>query len=597
MWRIEGLRVTRQHQNFFRDGLLLLLGMLCTAPADVHAANFTYRGAAYVSWSNSEYLTPDSGASLSDLSSTGANWASLLVTWYMPTKNATTIDADLSRTPSDAAVMQAIADMHARGLRVMLKPHVDVNDGNWRGTITPSDTDAWFASYATFITHYAALAQAQGVDLFCIGCELKTMTGSANSARWQSVIQNIRAAYAGPLTYAANAYQVGDEYLTVSFWPLLDLAGVDVYSPLTNHNDPTLPELLAAWHHDLLGEDMVATLRNWQATLNQPVLFTEIGYQSAQGTNTSPPYVNVATAIPDQQEQATCYEAAFETWTQEPWLKGMFWWGWAVSVPGPSDADYTARTKLAQTVMKNWYTALNTPPQIVSAPTASPTDAALLESISFSAAAVDPDGDAVLSNWDFGDATTAAGSIATHAYATAGTYTVTFTATDGKGGVSSAPVMVRIQGGGAVTEPPSTPADPPLTQPLKLTRVNLKLDFSRSGNDTLTLNGSLPLSTVPAAGTPLIVNIGGVIRATTFRPGRGAVIAFSKPRGGSLKFTLKWKNETLAATLAGSGLSGDQNAKNKSVPLVFTLVLNNVTYQTTRTLKFAARKGVSGIAR
>lgn len=44
----------------------------------------------------------------------------------------------------------------------------------------------------------------------------------------------------------------------------------------------------------------------------------------------------------------------------------------------------------------------------------------------------DPDGDALTFAWDFGDGAKAAGTTASHAYAAAGTYTVTVTASDGK---------------------------------------------------------------------------------------------------------------------------------------------------------------------
>ncbi len=44
----------------------------------------------------------------------------------------------------------------------MLKPHVDVKDGSWRGTIRPSDTAAWFSSYDVFLTRYARMAQSPG---------------------------------------------------------------------------------------------------------------------------------------------------------------------------------------------------------------------------------------------------------------------------------------------------------------------------------------------------------------------------------------------------------------------------------------------------
>jgi PKD repeat protein len=51
----------------------------------------------------------------------------------------------------------------------------------------------------------------------------------------------------------------------------------------------------------------------------------------------------------------------------------------------------------------------------------------------FHAAASDPDGDAVKLAWDFGDAQLATGPDPAHGYATAGTKTVTATATDPQG--------------------------------------------------------------------------------------------------------------------------------------------------------------------
>src|SRR4029453_16228423 len=44
-----------------------------------------------------------------------------------------------SRSNDDDAVRRAIAELHGLGLKVMLKPHVDVEDGTWRAQITPTD--------------------------------------------------------------------------------------------------------------------------------------------------------------------------------------------------------------------------------------------------------------------------------------------------------------------------------------------------------------------------------------------------------------------------------------------------------------------------
>ena len=89
--------------------------------------------------------------------------------------------------------------------------------------IAPGNPGAWFASYNNFITKYAAMAQQEHVELFCVGCEFKTLSHSQFQSNWTAVIGAIRTAYSGPLTYAANSNTLGDELFTVSFWPLLDL--------------------------------------------------------------------------------------------------------------------------------------------------------------------------------------------------------------------------------------------------------------------------------------------------------------------------------------------------------------------------------------
>ncbi len=41
------------------------------------------------------------------------------------------------------------------GCRLLLKPHIDIEDGTWRALLKPSNVDDFFASYKTFILHYA----------------------------------------------------------------------------------------------------------------------------------------------------------------------------------------------------------------------------------------------------------------------------------------------------------------------------------------------------------------------------------------------------------------------------------------------------------
>jgi hypothetical protein len=56
----------------------------------------------------------------------------------------------------------------------------------------------------------------------------------------------------------------------------------------------------------------------------------------------------------------------------------------------------------------------------------------------------DSNHDRLALTWDFGDGTTATGTAPTHTYSTAGTHTVTLTASDGRGGVKSASTTATI---------------------------------------------------------------------------------------------------------------------------------------------------------
>jgi glycosyl hydrolase family 113 len=317
-------------------------------------SGFTYRGLNHVSWWHDEYQYAGAQVSREQLTATNANWAGVLVTWYMEARDSTAIAPVALRTPTDESVVAAIRDLHGRGVKVMLKPHVDVLDGSWRGTIRPADATAWFASYDAFMTRQAALAQASGVEMLCVGTELATMSDARYLAQWSTIIGHVRTQYRGLLTYAANAVSAGDEFTSVSFWAQLDLAGLDAYTPLTDKADPSRDELVQGWSRNRNGENMVAAFRNWHASHGKPVLMTELGYRSADGTNRAP-WDWQASAPYDPGEQADCYDAAFRAWAPEAaWMRGIIWWDWDVPVPSANDTGYTPRNKPAEQVLVSW---------------------------------------------------------------------------------------------------------------------------------------------------------------------------------------------------------------------------------------------------
>ena len=317
-------------------------------------SNFAYSGITHVSWSQGEYSSTPGATSEDALAATGGNWAGVLVTWYQANKSASSI-AVASNTPTDTDVVAAITELHNKGLKVMLKPHVDGSDGSWRGTFLPSDPNAWFNSFNNFILHYATIAQSNHVELLCFGTEYALLTGANYLSYWTNTINLIRGVYTGKLAYAANATFAGDEFTSVAFWNLVDVIGLDAYFPLTNHGDPTLAELVAAWSNNKNGENVVAAITNFKGAYpTKPLIFTEIGYRSVAATNTAPWDFTMTGAV-DGIEQQNCYEAMYEVWSRQPTIMtGNFWWAWAVPPPSSSDTDYTPWNKPAQTVLQAW---------------------------------------------------------------------------------------------------------------------------------------------------------------------------------------------------------------------------------------------------
>ncbi len=348
--------------------LVAALGFVSATPAVLaqSQSGFVYNGLNYASYQANEYLNSSSAASA--MRATGANYAGVVVTQYVQTSTSNTIAPETATspgysgqyalTPTDSAVVSAIQSLQAQGLVVTLKPHVDSLDGVFRGSFKPSNVSAWFASYQTFILHYAQIASQNNVGTLVIGTELASLTGPTYKSYWETIITALRTQYPNlTLIYGANATSSNDEFTTVSFWADVDVIGVDGYFPLTNQTDPTVSALVAAWTNNKSGFNIVTALKNLQSTYNKPLIFTEIGYVSVSGTNEQP-YASIAGNY-DATEQQNCYEAFFQVFSaQSSWMKGVFWWDWSPSAPSANDTGYSPQNKPAGTVtLPKWFSS------------------------------------------------------------------------------------------------------------------------------------------------------------------------------------------------------------------------------------------------
>jgi len=319
------------------------------------------KGMSYAGWTSGAYADPKSNKSLARLAETNTEWVAICVCWYQKDIYSTEIYANSSRTPTTTSVEQTIARAHELGMNVMLKPMVDpenvgeIVDGEyiWRGLIgknfTVDERAQWFNSYANFINSFAELAEQYDVEMFCVGCEFASL--EKWNENWTQIIANVTQRYHGPITYAAHMWY----YKNIVWWGSVDYVGIDAYFPLTNKYDPTLNELKHSWN------TWANDIESWHSQVNNPILFTETGYRSYNGTNMEPGEPQNHTQSVDLQEQVDCYEAAFQTLWNRNWFYSFYWWHWQTdpNYGGPSNDDFTPQNKPVQYLITSWY-SLNT---------------------------------------------------------------------------------------------------------------------------------------------------------------------------------------------------------------------------------------------
>jgi hypothetical protein len=254
---------------------------------------------------------------------------------------------------TDAELISAISDIHDRGMCVMIKLHITPGLAPSK---QPLDINAFFATYAAFVNHYAVIAQANGVEFLCIGNEMNVVD-DANYSLWSALIQGVRKLYGGPLTLNSTP----QDYQTVPFWNLLDYISISAYFALSPTTSPSVAELVNAWSN-YQGSNYLNDIETLQASVNKPLMFTEVGYQSvdyaaSRFTLPAPNYNGVA--------QANCYEALLQVFESQPWFAGVFFWEWwpvpyGVGYGGYGDTGWTPQNKAAQDfLLLHW-----NPPQL-----------------------------------------------------------------------------------------------------------------------------------------------------------------------------------------------------------------------------------------
>ncbi len=257
---------------------------------------------------------------------------------------------------TDAGIRTLARQADSLGMGLILKPHIWIGhysaEGQERHKIgfeTEAAWRRWEAHYRRFLMHYARLAEETGADVLVVGTELAG-PAKARPTFWRGLIAEVREAYAGRLTYAANWYA---EYEEIAFWDALDYVGVQAYFPISEEDAPTLEALRAGWAKHR------SALRRMHERTGRPILFTEIGYRSV-GYAAREPWrwpSREETAAPDPALQARLYQAFFEAMWDAPFLAGAVVWKWHPARSGDRPLGFTPQNKPAAEVIGEWFTA------------------------------------------------------------------------------------------------------------------------------------------------------------------------------------------------------------------------------------------------
>lgn len=306
------------------------------------------------------YGSDVSKATMKSLQPRGVRWLSLTPFGFQSSLSSTEV-RHVGRYPGGETDERTIAEIRAAralGFEVLLKPHVWIRRGEFRGHIDPGSEEgwrAWFESYGRWMLRYAVMAEQESVPILAIGTEFGSSARN-HPKRWRALIDAIREVYGGELVYCAN----WDEASDVQFWDRLDYVGIQFYPPLSSRGVKASPDAM-----ELRMEGYVAEMERISQASGKPVLITEVGYRSAEGTLARPHLwpERDKDVVVSQGEQLLGYRTFFRGVRSSEAIAGAFIWKWftdpSLEEEGPT--GFSPMGKPAEASLRAAYHACDTP--------------------------------------------------------------------------------------------------------------------------------------------------------------------------------------------------------------------------------------------
>ena len=300
----------------------------------------------------------------------GVTWVTVVPMVWQEASDASLQYKDFERSQNDLDLADIIAFIHAKGMKVQLRPMLECKDGDGRlGVLIPDDRtrmgiarsrrSAWFRSMAARSAYYARIAERTKCEVYCLDSEFDRMIDE--NEKWKAVVAAVRQVYSGPVTSCHTVHCNVIDYRKVladrNHWFYdLDFLSLSNYIPARRREDGNKALTVEEMMRNM--EPARETMREIARLYGKPLTFGECGCTSAKGKARSPSWYGVAPA--DEAEQATYMEALFRMFASEPWCRGFHWWSWDVLWPIIPDTralrrmDFTIRGKKAEGVFRAW---------------------------------------------------------------------------------------------------------------------------------------------------------------------------------------------------------------------------------------------------
>ena len=304
-----------------------------------------------------KYSSNYSKKSLEHLRSTGANWVSIPVTYWVDTVRASEMKPVYARlrtldrvieTPSDKDLVSVISHAKKLGLKVMLLPRIDLNARGYHdltnlGEIySPYQARRFFRYWIKNLVKLGILAEKTGVEMLCVGHHLPYL--AAYQKHWEEVIKDVKKVYNGKLTYSASHRQ---EFKKAGFWKSLDYIGLIADFEIQIGDEATAEQKRRQQIEELKRRASYLH-RVWK----KEVIITRAVSHAAVKIDD---YYKVLEVFHHTQNEI--YRDLLEAIQGVGYIRGVFWGDWLADTRfgGKKDAGPTPQFKEAELVLREYY--------------------------------------------------------------------------------------------------------------------------------------------------------------------------------------------------------------------------------------------------